>query len=371
MNALHGRCACSEHRVNYYKVLSLARNCNNMEIKNAYRQCATRYNPAQQKNEGAEAIFALAAEAYDVLSDPLRRAVYDQYGEEGLKNGVPGPEVFAQPYVYHGEPMRTFREFFVNENPYEDLANILKESQPLLECPEGRGIRRKEKPWIKTLSLTLSEVFFGGIKKMKVQKLVLAGDDMSMTVPTEKILTIPIKPGIPAGTRIVFPEEGDQGATKIPADVIFVTEDRPHETFWRKGSDLHTTVDIFLREALTGTMITLNTIDDRTLRILITSIVTPDYTKRVRGEGMPILVNPQQRGDLILRFNIEFPVYLPLSNKNHIRKAFAESRTSVEDVEYIHRLVLADKMCRNIDDDMPLRRGVNDEANQLKFICET
>lgn len=74
-----------------------------------YRRCATRYNPAQQKNEGAVAIFALAAEAYDVLSDPLRRAVYDQYGEEGLKNGVPGPEVFAQPYVYHGEPMRTFR----------------------------------------------------------------------------------------------------------------------------------------------------------------------------------------------------------------------------------------------------------------------
>lgn len=51
---------------------------------------------------------------------------------------------------------------------------------------------------------------------MKVQKLVLVGDDMSMTVPTEKILTIPIKPGIPEGTRIVFPEEGDQGATKIP-----------------------------------------------------------------------------------------------------------------------------------------------------------
>lgn len=49
---------------------------------------------------------------------------------------------------------------------------------------------------------------------MKIQKLVL--DDMSMTVPTEKILTIPIKPGIPAGTRIVFSEEGDQGTTKIP-----------------------------------------------------------------------------------------------------------------------------------------------------------
>lgn len=74
-----------------------------------YRRCAVRYNPSQQKNGGAEAIFALAAEAYDVLSDPLRRTVYDQYGEEGLKNGVSRPEGFVKPYVYHGEPMQTFR----------------------------------------------------------------------------------------------------------------------------------------------------------------------------------------------------------------------------------------------------------------------
>lgn len=51
---------------------------------------------------------------------------------------------------------------------------------------------------------------------MKIQRLVLVGDDKSKTVTKEKILTIPIKPGIPTGTRIIFPEEGDQGPTKIP-----------------------------------------------------------------------------------------------------------------------------------------------------------
>ncbi|XP_011866244.1 PREDICTED: dnaJ homolog subfamily B member 13-like [Vollenhovia emeryi] len=295
MNAPCDKCMCTQDGINYYKTLSLRRNCDNAEVKEAkygskerrdvshrrnsavissrYRRCAIRYNPARQKNGGAEAIFALAAEAYDVLSDPLRRAVYDQYGEEGLKNGVPRPEGFVKPYVYHDDPMRTFREFFATENPYDDLLNILTEPQPLLEFPEGRGVKRKEEPLIKTLFLTLSEIFFGGIKKMKIQRLVLVGDDKSTTLSMEKILTIPIKPGIPAGTRIVFPEEGDQGPTKIPADVIFVTEDRPHETFRREGSDLYTTVDIFLREALTGTVITLNTVDDRILRIPITSIV--------------------------------------------------------------------------------------------------
>lgn len=74
-----------------------------------YRRCAARYHPERQSDGGAETIFALAAEAYEVLSDPLRRAAYDRYGEEGLKNGVPGAEGFANSYVYHGDPMRTFR----------------------------------------------------------------------------------------------------------------------------------------------------------------------------------------------------------------------------------------------------------------------
>lgn len=84
---------------------------------------------------------------------------------------------------------------------------------------------------------------------------------------------------------------------------------------------------------------------------------------------MPFVANPRQRGDLILRFTVEFPVYLPLPNKNHIRKAFEVSR--VEDAAYIHRLLLADKMRRNVDDGVPLRRGADNAANQLKFICET
>jgi len=55
-------------------------------------------------------IFSFVGEAYEVLSDPYRRSVYDRYGEEGLKNGVPRTEEpYVQPYVYHGDPMQTFR----------------------------------------------------------------------------------------------------------------------------------------------------------------------------------------------------------------------------------------------------------------------
>ncbi|XP_043515559.1 dnaJ homolog subfamily B member 13-like [Frieseomelitta varia] len=358
-------CSCNRRGIDYYGVLSLKKNCDDLEIKAAFRRLAIRYNPKRAKSECLNTIFGLVAEAYDVLSDPLKRTIYDQFGEEGLKNGVPGAEGFIQPYTYHGEPMRTYKEFFGTESPYADLLYVLTQSLTLLEFPEGRGIKRKEEPLIKTLYLTLVEVFLGGIKKMKIQRLVLVGDDKSRTVTKEKILTIPIKPGIPTGTRIVFPEEGDQGPTKIPADVIFITEDRPHETFRREGSDLHMTVDIFLREALTGTVVTVNTLDDRTLRIPLTSVITPDYRKRVAGEGLPLPEDPKERGSLIMSFNIEYPVYLPVSNKTYVKRAFDTSE-DIRDTEYVHRLILANKMRRNVDFDVPVRRQPDDR--ELIFV---
>ncbi|XP_012285598.1 dnaJ homolog subfamily B member 13-like [Orussus abietinus] len=369
--ACDDKCDCEHLGIDYYGVLSLKKDCHDLEIKKAFRRLAISYNPERNKDESIQAVFSLITEAYDVLSDPLKRAVYDQYGEAGLKRGVPGPENYIPPYVYHGEPLRTYREFFGTCSPYANLLDVLTRPLPLQEFPEGRGLKRKEEPLIKSLQLTLEEVFFGGVKKMKIQKLVLVGDDKSTTVPKEKILTIFVKPGFPTGTEIVFPEEGDQGPTKIPADVIFVTEDRPHETFKRDGSNLLMTVDLFLREALTGTVVTVNTIDERILRIPITSVVTADYQKLIPGEGLPIVEDPKFRGDLKINFNIEFPVYLPIASKNYIKRAFRESypEDEKENTEYVHRLLLADKMRRNVDEDILLRREPNDELNELRRLC--
>ncbi|XP_029043571.2 dnaJ homolog subfamily B member 13-like [Osmia bicornis bicornis] len=436
-------CPCPRG-IDYYGVLSLKKNSDDLEIKAAFRRLAIRYNPIRAKDESLWTIFSLVAEAYDVLSNPFKRAIYDQFGEEGLKNGVPGDEGFIQPYIYHGEPMRTYREFFGTESPYADLFHVLTQPSSVLEFPEGRGLKRKEEPLIKTLYLTLLEVpyrrftlFIVSLSPVLITvdnigdrygkpcaylflleyrpiKLISpvpifsdsdclrfsirfsfdTRDDKSKTVTKEKILTIPIKPGIPTGTRIIFPEEGDQGPTKIPgkllhhfqarkhvsvADVIFITEDRPHETFRREGSDLHMTVDIFLREALTGTVVTVNTLDDRTLRIPITSVIAyvslshyrPNYRKYILKEGLPLPENPKDKGNLIITFNIEFPVYLPVSNKTYIKKAFDTSE-DIRNTEYIHRLILANKMRRNMDFDVPVRRDPDDEeAKQLDSECNS
>lgn len=77
----------------------------------SYRKLALEFNPERLKSTSSKRIFALIAEAYDVLGDSFRRAVFDQYGEEGLKTGIPGPEGYIKPYRFHGDAMRTYKLF--------------------------------------------------------------------------------------------------------------------------------------------------------------------------------------------------------------------------------------------------------------------
>lgn len=314
----------------YYGILGVKRSCNQLEIKRAYRRLALKYNPERHDNdENMKRIFALIGEAYEVLVDHKRRSVYDQYGEEGLKKGVPGPTEYIQPYSYHGEPLRTFHEFFGTSNPYADLLDYYENPPPMFDSPLGKGYKEKDATIVRPLALSLEEVYKGGLKKMKIQRLVFTDETCTELKLREKVLSIPIKPGIYPNTEVRFKEEGDQGPTRIPADVIFITEDRPHDTYVRSGlSDLLSVHTVSLEEALCGLTITLKTLDDRVLRIKISDVIMPTYEKIIEDEGLPIPACPlKAKGNLILRFRIEFPEYL--SKKS--RKAFEEAFRVKED----------------------------------------
>ncbi|XP_024937595.1 dnaJ homolog subfamily B member 1-like, partial [Cephus cinctus] len=141
-------------------------------------------------------------------------------------------------------------------------------------------------------------------------------------------------------------------------DIIFITEDRPHEIFKRNGSDLLMNVNIFLREALIGTVLTVNTIDERILRVPITNIITGNYKKIVSNEGMPMSENPKERGSLLITFSIEFPIYLTIASKKYLQKAFktlkangeSDNHNSKFNLENINQLILNDKIHRDIND---------------------
>nr|POF08045.1 dnaj like subfamily b member 13 [Quercus suber] len=143
------------------------------------------------------------------------------------------------------------------------------------------------------------------------------------TLPVEEILTIEIKPGWKKGTKITFPEKGNELPNVLPADLVFIIDEKPHSTFTRDGNDLVVTQTISLVEALTGYTVRLTTLDGRSLTIPINNVIHPDYEEVVPKEGMPIPKDPSKRGNLRIKFKIKFPTRLTDEQKSGIKKPLA------------------------------------------------
>jgi len=142
----------------------------------------------------------------------------------------------------------------------------------------------------------------------------------SKTIQVEEILTIDIKPGWKKGTKITFPEKGNEQPNSKPADLVFIIDEKPHPVFTRDGNDLIVTQKIPLAEALTGYTVHLTTLDGRNLTIPINTVIDPNYEEVVPREGMPIQKDPTKRGNLRIKFNIKFPTRLTAEQKAGIKK---------------------------------------------------
>lgn len=229
----------------YYKILGIPKGASDDEIKKAYRKLALRYHPDKNKSPEAEEKFKEVAEAYEVLSDKKKRDIFDAYGEEGLKGGIPGAQEnygggnFT--YTFHGDPRATFAQFFGNINPFQDFGfdDPFDDHQPFVRfftmSNERSPARQQQDPPIEyDLSVSLEKILTGCTKNMKITKKVLRHGRFERE---EKMLTIHVKPGWKEGTRITFPKEGDHSLNKIPADVVFIIKDKQHRFFKREGKN--------------------------------------------------------------------------------------------------------------------------------------
>lgn len=180
------------------------------------------------------------------------------------------------------------------------------------------GGPRKAPPIKRELLCSLEDLFTGCTKKMKVTRTIVDGST-GREMQAEKILQVEVKKGWKAGTKITFAEEGDERPGVIPADLVFVIGEKEHPRFKREGNNLVHTAKVSLRDALTGGTVEVLTLDNRTLRIPIPDPVNPTTQKKVPGEGMPISKQPGTRGDLYIKFSIQFPSSLSPAQKEALR----------------------------------------------------
>ncbi|KAF5182190.1 Chaperone protein dnaj [Thalictrum thalictroides] len=324
--------------VDYYNILKVNRNANEEDLKKAYKRLAMRWHPDknQTNKREAEAKFKEISEAYDVLTDPQKRQIYDQYGEEALKSGQvpPPPSAFRHSSTGGGtsgiHPNSSFRFNPRNaEDIYEELfggsdGGVNGRREKFFRNDIGANQPPVKPPVMENkLSCSLEDLYLGTTKKMRISRNV--ADAMGKLRPEEEILTIEIKPGWKKGTKITFPGKGNHEAGTGPGDVIFVIDEKPHGVYRRDGNDLVINQRISLLEALTGKALNLVTLDGRNFTIPVTDIVRPGYEMEIPGEGMPISKEPGKKGKLRIKFDVKFPSRLTAEQKSGLINVLGDS----------------------------------------------
>jgi DnaJ-class molecular chaperone len=306
----------------YYDILAVAKNASDVDIKKSYRKLAMKWHPDKNPDniEEAASKFQLIGEAYDVLSDPEKRAIYDQYGYEGLRDGIPdenGETTGA--YTYQRNAQEIFESFFGTKNPF---ATFGFESAPFASKLNKAG-PAKGKPVVFNLECTLKELYNGCLKKFSITRKRF--DPAGELVDTEKTLNINIKSGWKKGTKITFVNEGDEAPNTIAPDIVFVIQEKENSDpgYKRDGHNLIYTHKISLSDALTDCSLQIPTLDQRIISLACPEVVSPFYEKLIPGEGMPITKGEKQKGDLIIRFHILFPKYLNGVKRTKIRELLA------------------------------------------------
>lgn len=179
----------------------------------------------------------------------------------------------------------------------------------------------KDPPIETNIQVSLEELATGCTKRLKISRQVLSPS--GGTSREEKILSLEIKPGWKAGTKITFERHGDQKPGIVPADIIFVIGDKPHQYFKRDAdNNLLYTTKVSLCDALVGCMLQIPTIDGRVLSVQLNEVIQPGTQKRIPNEGLPLPKCPGKRGDMIVTFDVEIPTNLSMQQRQHLASCF-------------------------------------------------
>ena len=320
----------------YYEILEINNTASQEEIAEAYRNLSLKYHPSKASPENKEVYelhFQKLAEAYEVLSDPTKKGIYDIHGTNGLRTGLvdkKGNIKGAYRFLNNGHEI--FDKFMGALNPFTLINDKETKSDDIPSvfgsAFGGQNYSKIEKlsPININLECTLEELYSGCVKTVKYKKQKL-NYDLRTTNIEEVTQDVEIFKGYDSSTVITFKEKGNDSPGYVSSDLNVYIKELPHNVFKRiNKNDLLYIHDITLVKALNSEPVCLYTLDGRRLAISIDEIIAQNTVKIVKGEGMPIydkdLAKTRgdkiQKGDLYIKFNIIFPEFIEESKKRSI-----------------------------------------------------
>ena len=314
--------------LDYYKILQLPKNCLQEDIAESFRNLSLKYHPkvcSPENSAKSEFHFQKLCEAYEVLSDPIKKEIYDIYGQEGLKNGIIDKKGNIKGgYIYSGNGHEIFEKFMGTANPFTLKGESEKGFFDEQIC-ENKKNEEGVQPIDVDLECTLEELYNGCVKHIKYKRRVI-GVDFRTTEEKEAAVDVEIFRGYDKHTIIPYKGMGNQSPGMKNSDLIVHIKEKKHKCFQRVNTnDLIYVHKIDLAQALNSEPVKFTTLDGRKLAISIDEIISPSTVKVVPGEGMPIFQNEMnvrdlniRKGDLYIKFDIKFPEYIDPAKKIEI-----------------------------------------------------
>jgi len=350
----------------YYEILGVEKNASKDEIKSAFRKMARKYHPDVNKEPDAEAKFKEIGKAYETLMDDDKRATYDRFGEDGLKNAgfdTQGP--FAGGF---GDLSEIFSSFFGGDfgfgSPRQHDPNAPRQGDDLRldveiefeeavfgckkdvkidhleKCPEcnGTGAEPGTEPVICPTC--------GGNGKVQQTTQTILGQFTQITscpdcrgtgrkigspchnchghgrVETEKKLEIKIPAGVDNMSKMRLSGEGDSGINDGSAgDLYVVLHVKSSEYYSRDGLNVITTLDITPAQAVLGDTVEVQTLDGMK-KIQIHAGIQSGNMVKIKGVGVPHIQKPSHRGDHIIVVTVKTPEKISDEEKELYKRLF-------------------------------------------------
>jgi curved DNA-binding protein len=274
----------------YYKVLGVARDASESEIRKAYRKLAVQYHPDKNPgNKQAEERFKEINEAYQVLSDDKKRAHYDRLGDSYSRwqtNGRPGSFNWDD-FVSRGRGGGGTR---VDYSDIEDLFGGGGFSD-FFSTIFGTGARTNPQAqgYQQPVQISLEEAYNGTMRQLQAEKR-----KMQVRIPA----------GVKTGSKVRVAGAGPQGLDLYL--VIDVLDDKRYE---RDGYDIHTTASVDVFTAILGGEADVETLGGR-IKLNIPAGTQPEQVFRLAGRGMPHLKDAKAKGDLFVKLKVQIPKQL-------------------------------------------------------------